>query len=211
MGYINNALANIMLAARDRDEGAGWFQILVFVVVAVVYALGGILKSRSARIKQENQEPPAVPKHKPPLGGAGPRRSTAAEIRRPSDSALPRRQYQPRVHASAGAILRSESLAPRLPETREQVLPAPDVQSPGPAIFPSTVLLDESIECISTPLKSLYEEPMAAAAEESEPAYLPEILSDYADPDQLRTAILHYEILGKPIALRDPSQQVIGP
>jgi hypothetical protein len=40
--------------------------------------------------------------------------------------------------------------------------------------------------------------------------YLPEILSDYADPDELRRAILHYEILGRPLSLRDPSGRIIG-
>ena len=33
--------------------------------------------------------------------------------------------------------------------------------------------------------------------------YLSEILSDYEDPEKLRRAILHYEILGKPLSLRD--------
>jgi hypothetical protein len=30
---------------------------------------------------------------------------------------------------------------------------------------------------------------------------------DYSDPDALKKAILHYEILGKPLALRDESAQ----
>jgi hypothetical protein len=29
---------------------------------------------------------------------------------------------------------------------------------------------------------------------------------DYGDPDALKKAILQYEILGKPLALRDPSE-----
>jgi len=40
--------------------------------------------------------------------------------------------------------------------------------------------------------------------------YLSEVLLDYADPDELRMAILHYEILGRPLSLRDPSGQIIG-
>ena len=36
----------------------------------------------------------------------------------------------------------------------------------------------------------------------------PAALIDYSDPDALKKAILHYEILGKPIALRDPSRQI---
>jgi hypothetical protein len=37
-----------------------------------------------------------------------------------------------------------------------------------------------------------------------------ELLLDYADPEELRRAILHYEILGKPLSMRGPSEQIIG-
>jgi hypothetical protein len=43
-----------------------------------------------------------------------------------------------------------------------------------------------------------------------ESKYLSEVLLDYADPDELRMAILHYEILGMPLSLRGPSGQIIG-
>ncbi len=42
-----------------------------------------------------------------------------------------------------------------------------------------------------------------AATETPETQYLSDLLSDYADPDKLRRAILHYEILGPPLSLRD--------
>jgi hypothetical protein len=32
-------------------------------------------------------------------------------------------------------------------------------------------------------------------------------LIDYGDPDALKKAILHYEILGRPLALRDPLER----
>jgi hypothetical protein len=37
--------------------------------------------------------------------------------------------------------------------------------------------------------------------------YEPASIIDYNDPDALRKAVLHYEILGKPLSLRDPSKQ----
>lgn len=40
-------------------------------------------------------------------------------------------------------------------------------------------------------------------AQMPESEYLSELLKDYADPEELRRAILHYEILGKPLSLRD--------
>ena len=48
------------------------------------------------------------------------------------------------------------------------------------------------------------------ATEIPQAEYLSDILSDYEDPEKLRRAILHYEILGKPISLRGPSEQFCG-
>lgn len=48
------------------------------------------------------------------------------------------------------------------------------------------------------------ESPPEPMAEPVSSAYL----IDYSDADALRRAILHYEILGKPLSLRDPSQQI---
>ncbi len=45
------------------------------------------------------------------------------------------------------------------------------------------------------------------ARQEPAAGYDPASIIDVADPDALRKAILHYEILGKPIGLRDPSEQ----
>jgi hypothetical protein len=47
-------------------------------------------------------------------------------------------------------------------------------------------------------------------AEVPESKYLSEVLADFTDPEDLRMAILHYEILGRPLSLRDPSGQIIG-
>jgi len=47
-------------------------------------------------------------------------------------------------------------------------------------------------------------------AEVPESKYLSEVLADFTDPEDLRMAILHYEILGRPLSLRGPSGQIIG-
>jgi hypothetical protein len=53
------------------------------------------------------------------------------------------------------------------------------------------------------PAKTLTDRQAAAAPEMLETQHLSELLSDYADPEKLRRAILHYEILGPPLSLRD--------
>jgi hypothetical protein len=40
--------------------------------------------------------------------------------------------------------------------------------------------------------------------------YEPASIIDYADPDALKKAILHYEILGKPLSLRDSSERAMA-
>ncbi|MBN2271276.1 MAG: hypothetical protein JXN61_11720, partial [Sedimentisphaerales bacterium] len=39
---------------------------------------------------------------------------------------------------------------------------------------------------------------------------LPDILPAFSGPDDLRTAIIYYEILGKPLSLRGTSDHLIG-
>jgi len=46
------------------------------------------------------------------------------------------------------------------------------------------------------------------ATQHESAGFQPSELIDYADSDALKKAILHYEIFGKPLALRDPSAQI---
>jgi hypothetical protein len=88
-----------------------------------------------------------------------------------------------------------------VPAVTDQVILLPEPEPPEIAPLPSAVLLEESTEAVGaqhTPVQQ-------------ETPYLAGILSAYSDPEQLRTAILHYEILGKPLSLRDPSSHLIGP
>jgi len=187
----------MMLVAQRDSDGLGWIQILVFVIVIVVYALGGLLKSRSSKFQQADEEPqPRQPKRKPPGGRALPRRPLPTRARRPSVSPAAPAQYPTPRRPPAGKILR-----PPPPAATEQMLPIPESAPPELAELPSAVLLDELTETADA----------RQAQAEEEPPYLPQLLSDYADPEQLRTAILHYEILGKPLSLRDPSAHIIGP
>jgi hypothetical protein len=168
----------------------GWVEILIFVIVAAVYAIGNFLKSRSSKAEQSEQQQ-SRPRPRP-AGRAVSRRPPPAQARRSLASAT-ENQYQRRTQRPTRPIRRPQPTTPRVPLVTDQVIPLPE--PPEFATLPSAVLLDESTEAIG---------PQASPAQE-EAAYLPGILSAYADPEQLRTAILHYEILGKPLSLRDPS------
>ncbi len=62
----------------------------------------------------------------------------------------------------------------------------------------------------SKTVQKLKDKRIDAPSEIPQAKHLAEILLDYSDPNELKRAILHYEILGKPLSLRDPSQHIIG-
>jgi len=109
-----------------------------------------------------------------------------------------------------------EQLAARQREARDAVIAAqystgnrpteiePKVEPGEPVIRP---ILEE-------PMREALEPPLPAGEGEVRPetpadlaGLPPGWLFDYRDPDVFRKAIVHYEILGKPIGLRDPGEQ----
>jgi hypothetical protein len=62
----------------------------------------------------------------------------------------------------------------------------------------------------SSPFKELERIHLDTPEKKLESEDLPELVLDYTDPDELSKAILHYEILGPPVSLRNPSHQNIG-
>ena len=143
----------------QNEDGGGWVQLLVFVVMAVIWALGGILKAKSNRVgrdksdKQPQQPPRPTPIHEKPTGQ--PQRPVAA----PKPSAKTRLTTQKKPLLTVDL---------NLDKVKKIDLSAKKKQKPEPTA------------------KSLL---------------------NFSDPADLRRAILHYEILGKPISLRPPQQQ----
>jgi len=85
--------------------------------------------------------------------------------------------------------------------------------------------IEPKVEIVGTPLRpiaedfpgSMSEPPRSLTLRQEKPAATrqpaslgPDTIIDSADPDALRKAILHYEILGKPLALRDTPERSTG-
>ena len=185
-------LAQLILARRSEDAEK-WTNILFVVVLAVFWALSGILKTRAKKAKQgEGAGSPrapsrgrpaqsrAVPPRPPRSTGVGQARSRLAELRAAAEKFAAEAEQAFRVQIGAGT-------QPAPPPLQAPTAQEPPVESPMAAMTPGT----------------------PAPKPVSAPAYLPALLKSYADPDQLRRAILHYEILGKPLALREP-QDFVG-
>jgi len=217
---MNEFFAQIILAAGN-DDGQGWMNILFIAVLAVIWAIGGLIKAKTKKAEGEEEEKEEQFARKPHR-----KLKEAAERFQREVFELSRdRVYKPRERAEA---LHKESFkkAPRhaVPVARKEYRPVakpkrkkiarpietlaePKLPRRTPQVEPD---FEELPEYTSKAVKELEVNRVDMTAEIVQTKYLSEILSDYADPEELRRAILHYEILGRPLSLRDPSGQIIG-
>ena len=225
---MNALLAQIILAARDPDS---WMSILVLVLVAAVYGLGTILKAKKGKKEQEQAEEELGRKpQRKPEGGRGVLEQFVREIQRafeptegresrpaaqPARPKVARPQPAPTVRKYAAEAKQASWPKPIIPPAKPK-RPGLELSMPTPQVQPDFEELPE----LQTGIEDLPEFTTKAVerlvgkrkgmAEVPESKYLSEVLADFTDPEDLRMAILHYEILGRPLSLRDPSGQIIG-
>ena len=165
---MSDFLAQVILATRDSDgEGTGWMQLLTFVIIGIIYALSGIIKAKSKKIKLEDDEPSDRIRT---LQGQQLQKRKIDHIAQPDvqrfvDKA--RQQLQFRTQAAK---------PPEKPATSSSAMPPsrPKINKPA---GPTPQLADEYSDDIN--------------------------LVNLDEPDDLKKAILHYEILSKPLSLRN--------
>lgn len=223
---MNNILAQIILVARGNDI-EGWMDILILVLVAAAYGLGAILKTKKGKKVQEQTEQPQTRKpQRRPAAGRGVLEQFIREIQRAveplqeQESRPTVQQARPKIaHPQAAQAVRKYTAEAR---QASQTIPAAPAEEPKPSIpavqvqpaFEEIPELGTSIQELpdftGKTVEELAGKGVGMPAEVVESIYLSEVLSDYADPEELRRAILHYEILGRPLSLRDPSGQIIG-
>jgi hypothetical protein len=227
---MNALLAQLVQLARGKDV-EGWMDILVLVLVAAVYGLATILKTKRGKKAQEQSEEQQGRKpQRKPEGGRGVLEQFVREIQRaveptqeresrpaaqPAPKKVVRPQPSPTVRkyaADAKQVSRPKPIIPPAKAKRpglELSIPAPQVQ-PG---FEELPELQTGIEALPEFTGKTVEGLVGkrkGMAEVPESKYLSEVLADFTDPEDLRMAILHYEILGRPLSLRGPSGQIIG-
>jgi len=211
---MQDILAQIVLARRNEDL-EGWKNILVVVVLAVFWALGGILKARSSRSAQSRQKQSLAPKparRPPPSNGL--REQLLKEPRRPAARAE-RRPYRPGVHDARTKLAELRVAARKFAADAEQAFrlqmaqAALEPQQALPKPRPQPAPRETPQFAARLPVAPA-DQPAPGRLETPTEEYLAELLSDYADSDHIRRAILHYEILGKPLSLRDPSERTVG-
>ena len=201
---MNYWLAQFVLAARKSKEDNGWIQILVFVIMAVFYAVGSIISKAKKTAPMGKEQPPGKPVRKPP--------DLTIDLK------MLKQIFGLPEEPESGSQSGSEESEPQT--AKPQVTKPPSqpagrkVVRPQPAAGRKTPITVKPQA--ATPQVQMKLEKVPGLTGEAElsteiphPAYLSEILSDYENPESLRRAILHYEILGKPISLREPSEHTL--
>lgn len=207
---MNDFLAQIILAAR-RDDAEFWMQILVFVIVIAFWALGGILRAKSRKSEQQQEEELARrTARKPPGFAKGLQEQFLHRPGRPAGP-VPRRQYRPQVQQPRRKVVRPQPAVEKVAAKAGRAIRLAGLEALEAPELSTSVLPKEPAELLGEPLKGLENKLTGIVSETPQPELLIEKpLLDYADPDELRRAILHYEILGKPLSLRGPGEQIIG-
>jgi len=176
----------LVLLARSSDI-ENWMQILVFVVLAVLYALGSIVKNKAARSTGTPGRPRKRPVRPPQQGTTAPmaeRISRAAEQR-----------AEQRV---AGVVPPAAKAKAAVPGPKPAVPPAASVRPVPVEKHGAADHLEEVLEQQQT-----QQQLMPAS-------YLAELAERQENLDELRKAVLYREILGRPVGLRPPGEEIIG-
>ncbi|MBP7053391.1 MAG: hypothetical protein KBE65_20470 [Phycisphaerae bacterium] len=221
-------IAQLDLLAQGLDIDQ-WGDILVIVVMAVLWLGGTLAKALTARkgsAQSRQQKEQAAAK------GQGGRRETwqerltrkVQEIQQAAQQAQARQskpQTRPRSSAQApqpptgkitirrgtqgDSVMVYERPAPSpIRETAYDAVPVNrKTTGPGPVEPEVALPVERSLQ----PVASDSARKAASRPDTQSESFPHEEIFDTADSDALRKAILHYEILGKPMALRSPSEE----
>lgn len=189
-------LLSQLILAGPGDDSDGWMNILLVLVLAVFWIVSGIIKATSQKPQDSQKKQPPMRK---PVRKVPPPTTARGPSGRPTKTVQARPQPRPRPATpaiEAGKVLRSKTV-----QARRKLESPPSKPQVGP-------ILQDLPEFASKPLIELDHMRLGVPDQTTEAEDLPELVLDFADPDELIKAILHYEILGPPVSLRNPSNQI---
>ncbi len=169
----------------DGDEN-GWMQLLVFIALAVFWAIGGIIKARAAKSQDEKQKQQTKPRPQPRT--------------RPSFERLLR--SEPEKARTRPMQVRASKMARQL--ARDKAVPRP-VKQPKQAEAVDYRYRGGPPEAVEEKKGVVEAAPLAAA---TALAVVEGPGVEIGTSEQLRAAMLHYEIFGKCVGLRETQEHV---
>jgi len=211
---MNEFIEHIILASRRRSP-KGWGNILFIVFLAIFWAISAILKLKAKKTEEEKEGEKQLRSKTGSKPAAGTTKEGPFQQIRSAIEAEVQKQRQLQTQQAQRKLARPQPAAQKVAIKTE---PATRISASKPAVearlarpipqFESEI--QELPEFTVKTAKKLKDKRIDAPSEIPQVKHLAEILSDYSDPDELKRAILHYEILGKPLSLRGPSQHIIG-
>ena len=186
---MNHCLAQTIYLARNGDA-EGWMNILFVVILAVFYAVGGIVKAKSNKSEQEDEDRQPAPKPR----------------FKPTQQTAHRQPQRPVARTAAQqapippARIKAQSREPQL------VQPTEFLQDGKLSHLQFDT--EKSQKSFTKPLKELEVGQALTQPRKIQPRTIivEEPLVRFDNSDELKKAILHYEILGTPLALRKPTE-----
>ena len=204
---MNYSFLQLFIVAQNEDVGK-WVNILFVVVLAVFWAISGIVKAKAKQSQQQKKK--QSPREATP-GSQSVRRDPGQLILEKflGSSGLLQRQQQ-----------RTQSQEP--PKKASFIPPVKKRFTPKHKSISLKSTRAKNIVHTNAPIESnLNELPEfttdAVRKVEGTRSKVPSEVSvshymlDFTGADSLKRAILYYEILGRPMSLRDTSMSVIGP
>ncbi len=183
---MDYSLIQIILAARNGDA-EGWTNLLFIVVLAIFWALAGLAKARANKLKEQKRDK-----------------------EQPQGPAVPHRPLRPQLKPPRRKVLRPQPVVQKFASKTQPPMQFPSIEQPRTPELATPAQIKELTKSVGKALEDLKERHPAIGSEAQPEEAIFEALLDFDDPDDLKRAILHYEILGKPLSLRDPSAHIIG-
>ena len=174
---MNIWIIQIILAARGPDsENAPWIQLLIFVIIAVIAAIQGIAKTRAKKAKGiEDDE----------------------NIEETLVQPKPKHKMPLRLAVQKTHTIAQPKIKPYLTHIARQI---------DKAEFGKTIA-EPVVQPVRSKIEHLEESAAQALAAKSKVTYQAasqqETFLVFDDTDKLRNAIIYYEIIGKPLAIRE--------
>ncbi len=193
--------------------------ILFIVGLAIFWLIGGILKARSQKAEEKKTgdeqlsgkpgvKPFEVTKAKPKGPFQQIRAAIEAELQKQRELQIQAQQARRKVVRPEPAV-RKVAIKPER-DTGIHTIEPMEEKILRRAVAQVEPKFEKLPEFTSKTVKAMGDKRDVFAGQGPQARYLSEIMLDYSDPDDLKRAILHYEILGRPLSLRDPSGRIIG-
>jgi hypothetical protein len=211
-----------LVIAQNKDIEQ-WINILFIVVLAVFWVLRGVIKAKVDEAQRQKQKPRPIDKARSPSPATklwsesllekvlGPAGSSSQPRRRPKIQNSTSKTESSRM-ARHKLISKSKpdiSIPYQIHKKKKAFKLFPARSSYGPDFQDLRKIdtkLQELPEFTTKAIESISDIPLEKPSDVQYTQYLSELVWDYKNPDELRKAILHYEILGKPLSLRDLSE-----